>query len=518
MHTSDFTETEGRFRGVFEAAGIGLATADLRGSVLSSNPAFQTMVGYSAQDLQKMHITDFTHPDDAALDAQQFGDLTEGRIDQYSVDKRLRAGNGEFIWVHLVVSILHRSAPDAYAVFLVENVSNRKLAEEHAHSLIAEQAARSEAEASLEFLNSVLHHMPAGVAIVEAPSGNVLLTNKRLDQMSESLGGPVTPTVGGDQPTSLLGTMQAAALNHAIGKAEAQEPKEVSFQRDDTKTTLRMAAAPVLNREGKVIAAVSTAYDITASKYAEEALRTSEKLASVGRLAATIAHEINNPLESVTNLLYLLDSDPDLDHESKQMIHLAQEELGRVVHIVRQTLGFYRESTTPVKVVLSNVVDDVLGLYSRKIEDTKVTVSKQADDEGAVEAFPGEMRQVISNLVTNALDALNKREGAKLTIRISETKDWHPHTYNRKGVKVVISDNAGGIKPENLKRIFDPFFSTKGEKGTGLGLWVSHGIVQKHNGRLRVRSSNRDGRSGTTFVVFIPKRPHSHAVQQSDAA
>ena len=518
MHTPDLMKNKGRFSKILGAAGIGLATADLHGGVLSSNPSFQKMIGYSTQELSKLHIKDFTHPGDAALDAQQFADLVEGKIEQYSSDKRYQTKNGELVWVHVVVSMLHQSASEAYVVLLIENITDRKRGEEHEHRLIAERAARNEAEANLEFLNSVLQNMPAGVAIVEAPSGNILLTNRRLNELSEIVGTRLTPEMDSDAQPSLIGIMQSDALNHVIGKAEVQEPREMSFLRGDTKTILRMAVAPVLNREGKVIAAISTAYDITASKYAEEALRTSEKLASVGRLAATIAHEINNPLESVTNLLYLLDSAPDMDQVAKQMIVLAQEELSRVVHIVRQTLGFYRESSTPVKVMLNHVVDDVLGLYSRKIEDSKVAVAKQAEGEGSVEAFPGEMRQVISNLVTNALDALNKRSGAKLTIRISDTKDWHPHTYRRTGVKVVISDNAGGIEPENLKRIFDPFFSTKGEKGTGLGLWVSHGIVQKHGGRIRVRSSKRADRSGTTFTIFIPKRGLAQPERHSDAA
>jgi len=281
---------------------------------------------------------------------------------------------------------------------------------------------------------------------------------------------------------------------------------EVAFLRDDVKTTIRMAAAPVLNREGRVIAAVSTAYDVTASKYAEEALRTSEKLASVGRLAATIAHEINNPLESVTNLLYLLGSNPDADESTKQMVQLAQDELGRVVHIVRQTLGFYRETTTPVNVVLSQVVNDVLGLYSRKIETRKVTVTTDYHVEGGVEAFPGEMRQVISNLVTNAIDAFNDDRAGRIAIRIREARDWNRRSHNARGVVVMVCDNAAGIKRENLRRIFDPFFTTKGEKGTGLGLWVSQGIVQKHGGKILVRSRTTPGQSGTTFLVFLPRR------------
>jgi PAS domain S-box-containing protein len=505
MSTSEVMEGEGRFRGIVEAAGIGLATADLQGRVLSSNPSFRRMLGYSPEDLAHMRLADFTHPDDVAIDSHQLASLVRGEIDQYSLDKRLFTKAGDLLWVHIVVSMLRRSDSEPYTILLIENITDRKHAEEHSHRLIAEQAARAEAEASLEFLNSVLQHMPAGVVIVEAPSGSVLLTNRRINELSASIGEPVTPVDDWENQRTLLDLMKSVALKHAIEKAQIQEPIEVSFMRDDVKSTIRMAAAPVLNREGRVIAAVSTAYDVTASKYAEEALRTSEKLASVGRLAATIAHEINNPLESVTNLLYLLGSDPEADDNSKQMVQLAQEELGRVVHIVRQTLGFYRETTAPVNVVLSQVVNDVLRLYARKIDSRKVAVATDFRTEGAVEAFPGEMRQVISNLVTNALDAFNGDRAGRIVVRIREGKDWSCRGNRGRGVVLMVCDNAGGIKRENMRRIFDPFFSTKGEKGTGLGLWVSHGIVQKHGGKILVRSKTV-GNTGTTFLVFLPRR------------
>jgi signal transduction histidine kinase len=231
-------------------------------------------------------------------------------------------------------------------------------------------------------------------------------------------------------------------------------------------------------------------------------LRTSEKLASVGRLAATIAHEINNPLESVTNILYLLASSAVVGSEPKKLVDMAQQELARVVHIVRQTLGFYRESTSPVPVNLGEVIDDVLGLYSRKIEESNAKVTRYFSPVPAVKAFPGEMRQVFSNLVVNALDAIGNNPKGAISIKVSRSRDWR--SPGRTGVRVLISDNGGGIPAEHRKKIFEPFFSTKGEKGTGLGLWVSHGIVQKHSGNMSLRSSQESDRPGTTFSVFIP--------------
>jgi signal transduction histidine kinase len=307
--------------------------------------------------------------------------------------------------------------------------------------------------------------------------------------------------------------LQYSALATAIETGEVLEQREISFARAEGDTgTLRISAAPVYDREGKIVAAVTTAYDVTESRKAEEALRTSEKLASVGRLAATIAHEINNPLESVTNILYLLNTHNGVAPQPKQLVEMAQQELGRVVHIVRQTLGFYRESTSPVPVSITEVIDDVLGLYSRKLEETRATVARNFAQVPKVEAFPGEMRQVFSNLVVNALDAVSNDSRGKIAIKVSRSCDWRSPAC--KGVRVIISDNGAGIPADNRKRIFEPFFSTKGEKGTGLGLWVSYGIIQKHRGSIRMRSSQNSGRPGTTFSVFIP----DEAVSKASAA
>lgn len=241
--------------------------------------------------------------------------------------------------------------------------------------------------------------------------------------------------------------------------------------------------------------------DITERKRGESALQSSEKLAATGRLAASIAHEINNPLEAVSNLLYLLSSSEDLDANSKKYTHMAQEELTRITHIVRQTLGFYREAAHPVTVQISDVIKSVLALYQRKIESRRISITSDFERESSILAFPGEMRQVFSNLIANALDALPI--GGRIDVCVRQAHS--PRNREQTGVLCRISDNGEGIRRENVRFIFDPFFTTKGERGTGLGLWVTRGIVNKHGGWIRVRSSSEPGSSGTTFLIFLPR-------------
>ncbi len=241
---------------------------------------------------------------------------------------------------------------------------------------------------------------------------------------------------------------------------------------------------------------------------ADAALHQSEKLAAVGRLAATIAHEINNPLESVTNLLYLLENHVGLDDAARSYASLAQQELHRVAHIARQTLSFHRETATAVPVNLSELLDNVLRMHARRIAANSVEVKKRYEFHEPVKVLPAEMQQVISNLVLNALEALGT--GGKLLVRLTRDREWQ-RPY-RRGVRLVVADNGPGIPPDSRQQIFEPFFTTKGEKGTGLGLWITNGIVQKHKGHIRVRSSVAPGRSYTCFSIFLPvEEAHAEA-------
>jgi PAS domain S-box-containing protein len=239
--------------------------------------------------------------------------------------------------------------------------------------------------------------------------------------------------------------------------------------------------------------------DITAQAIAEEALRRNERLAAMGKLAGIVAHEINNPLEAITNAFYLLRRHPSLDEEANYYAHIAEQELARVSHITKQTLSFYRESQKAVSVSLSELLDDVLELQHRPIQTAKITLERDYSSKGLMHGFPSELKQVFMNLVSNAIQAMP--QGGRMRIRLRETDGLGGRPA---GVRVFISDTGVGITPENAKRLFEPFFTTKSAKGTGLGLWISRGIVQKHEGVLRFRSVFGQTNTVTTFQIFLP--------------
>jgi signal transduction histidine kinase len=226
---------------------------------------------------------------------------------------------------------------------------------------------------------------------------------------------------------------------------------------------------------------------------AQEALRRSEKLAVTGRLAASIAHEINNPLEAVTNLLYLIRLSPESGQTAKYLAE-AEQELARVAEIARQTLRFYREPNHPVKTEIGAVLRSVLVLYNSRLADAEVSVQvESADSSDTVLASPGELRQVIANIIGNAIDAM--RHGGRLRIRISAAAGR---------LRLTFADSGSGIPPALLPAIFEPFVTTKGETGTGLGLWVTGEIVRRNGWTIRVRSRSGIAQSGTTFSITMP--------------
>ncbi len=228
---------------------------------------------------------------------------------------------------------------------------------------------------------------------------------------------------------------------------------------------------------------------------AEGALRNQEKLAAAGRFAATMAHEINNPLEAVVNLVYLLESDTQLSDRSREYLTLAQQELERVAHITKQTLAFYRESSSPEAVDLAAVAREIISLLKRRIENKGALVRLSEDTSSTILAVKGELRQVLSNILSNALDALPS-SGGTIDIRVAEAQGQ---------VTLEITDNGCGIPPEIQGKIFDPFYTTKKEFGTGLGLWVTRQLVEKNRGTIAFQSDRQDkDHCQTSFFVSFP--------------
>lgn len=275
------------------------------------------------------------------------------------------------------------------------------------------------------------------------------------------------------------------------------------MRKDGSRVDILLSISPLRNSKGEIIGSSGIARDVSVQKRAEDALLRSEKLATAGRLAAAIAHEINNPLEAVLNLLYLARRDPE---RSEEYLGAAEKEVHRVATIAQQTLGLVRDAASPLPLRVSEVLEDALQLYGRKLNAKRIRVEKRWAGEVEIHGFPGELRQVFSNLIVNAVDAM--KPGGRLRLRVARAGSWPGDRLS--GVRVTVADDGAGITPEQMRHLFEPFYTTKGEVGTGLGLWLSRSIVTKHEGWMRVRSSTASGRSGTVFTVFLPDRVPSH--------
>jgi PAS domain S-box-containing protein len=331
--------------------------------------------------------------------------------------------------------------------------------------------------------------------------GTILTWNKAAERMygyrpEEVIGKNVSLLLPPDRPQEVCEILQRLRLGEKIEHYETRRRTK-----DGGILYVSLTISPVRDVQGKVFGASTIARDITQTKMAEEALRNSERLAVAGRMAATVAHEINNPLETVTNVLYLLSRNATLDEGARKYLKIADEELRRIAQITRSTLGLYRErDTKPGAVNLSEMIDNLLMFYQRQVQSLGVKVEKRFDSVGRVVGVSGELRQVIANLLANAIDALSVA-GTALKMHVYESADWR--NLSKRGIRVVVADDGPGINSETQVNLFRPFYTTKGQKGTGLGLWVSRGIVTKHGGTIRLRS--RTGtRHGTCFAVFLP--------------
>jgi PAS domain S-box-containing protein len=261
-------------------------------------------------------------------------------------------------------------------------------------------------------------------------------------------------------------------------------------------------AAPIKDDSGKLIGVVLVFHDASRERNFQNVLRRTEKLAAAARLAATVSHEINNPLEAVGNLIYLARRDPALPALAREHLQLAEHELARVSHITRQTLGFYRESSSPTSVNISAIVEATLKVYSNKLQSKQVDLQLEVDACTPLKALGGEIQQLVSNIIGNAIDAL--APGGMLRIQCAEIREQTNHF-----IELVIEDNGPGIARENLEKIFEPFFTTKQDIGTGLGLWVSKEIAERHGGTLRAHSKNENGSTGAVFTIVLPYREPS---------
>jgi PAS domain S-box-containing protein len=409
--------------------------------------------------------------------------MMSGAVDEETAVSAMRAGAHDYI----AKQNLTRLVP----------AIEREVKEALGRSL--KRATEAALRSSEERFHRLVETMPLALLISD-PSGRIIYANEGVQRL---LSYSQAEIAGGDVTLSRIFDTREGAIDIAASHwlRSSTEPFEVDCINSHGEKVPVLVGAADLNPEAPVDQRQTAAFlvDLTEQKRSHQVLRQTEKLAAAGRLAASIAHEINNPLEAVINCLYLMNQ-VQLPDSAKQFLDMAQRELDRVVHITTQTLRFYRQSTRPVETDIHELFETVVALYEGRLRSHSIVVDRQFGAIPAVMVYDGEIRQVLSNLLGNAIDAMALHEQGRVIVRTAIARDWKD---GRSGITITFADTGTGMDDATLARIFEPFFSTKGITGTGLGLWVSLGIVQKHKGKISQRSRTGPN-SGTVFRIFLP--------------
>ena len=364
---------------------------------------------------------------------------------------------------------------------VVQDVTARKAAEEASQRLVAIVESSDDAIVSKDL------------------NGIVTSWNRAAEKVfgftaKEMIGRPITTIIPPELRDDEIRILATVARGERIEHFET-----VRVKKNGETVDVSLTVSPVKDEAGRIIGAAKIARDITDRKKAEQALLMSERLAAVGRLAATIAHEINNPLEAVTNLVYLAKTANSLEAVFN-FLTSAEEQLASVSHLTRQTLGFYRETGGMRQIDLNEIVSALLTIFAAKAHNKGIQLEHEINTDLAVCAIPGEIRQLLTNLVSNSIDAIHG--AGRIRIRISHARHWSNGLDS--GVRITVSDTGIGISTEVRPRVFEPFFTTKRDVGTGLGLWVCKKIVDNHHGAMQIRSSATPGKSWTAVSIFLP--------------
>jgi PAS domain S-box-containing protein len=457
---------------------------DLSGRIMKWNRGAERILGYMEPEAVGQPVSMLYFEEDGVPAAFE---LVKSR-GQYHRELRIRHKSGGARWIHKSLSLLRDENNVPYGIVsYAQDITERKEAE----------SALRRSEEGYRLLTESLPQMVwvarinGGQIKIEFCNQQVLgYTGLTMEQLQT---GHWRAVVHPDDD-SRLGEVMLRAETAGAAYEVKYRVRRIS---DQTWRWHLARAIPFPGTSGEM-RWLGTIVDMEDQTRIEHALRQSEKLAVVGRLTSTVAHEINNPLAAVTNLLYLLQATP-LDTEQKEYLRTAAEELARVSHITAQTLRFHRQSNRPSETNVCEIIDSVLALYRGRLLNAGIAVVRQYKTERTLMCYAGELRQLFANLIGNAFDAM--RNGGKIVLKVCAGKDWRTGAG---GVRISIADTGHGMSPHIVSRIFEPFFTTKENHGTGLGLWVSKEITEKHGAKLAVRSCVRPGRTGTVFFLFFP--------------
>jgi PAS domain S-box-containing protein len=480
-----------QYKALFELASDAIFVANIDGRVTEANHAACKLLGYTRDELLQLNYADIVAPSErprlwSARDALLHGGVS---VEEW----RLVASSGSSLATEISAAIL----PDGRWQAFVRDITDRKRLEQDRFRLIGELQQQRERLADL------FQQAPAFFAVLRGPDYIFEMINPLYQELMgqrDLIGKSVreaVPEAEGQGFIALLDEVYRSGKSF-VGRRTpihlartASQPLEERF--------LDFVYQPRREPDGTISGIIALGVDVTESKRAELALMQTEKLAAVGRLASSIAHEINNPLESVTNLLYLA-RETAWNPETREYLEIADRELRRVAVIANQTLRFHKQSSKPSLITCEELIESAISVYQGRLVNSNVQVEKRKRAANPILCFEGEIRQVLSNLIVNAIDAMHPR-GGRLIMRSREGTDWKT---GRKGLILTVADTGSGMSSDTAGKIFEPFFTTKEIGGTGLGLWVSDEIVQRHGGTLAVRSSQRQGRSGAAFTLFLP--------------
>jgi PAS domain S-box-containing protein len=411
--------------------------------------------------------------------------LLRGALDEISLDLRRDDGSQHPVFVNAA----RRPGRDGNSPQLHLTVFNARQRKQYEAELLR---ARREHEEVAE----IVRRSADGIMRFDA-EGKIESWNNGAQQML----GYTAEMALGQSLSSLFPAESRGSIAHSLDQLRLG----IEVNRDDCAlhqigklVDVSVSLSPHMEAPGTLVGFSAIFRDTTDRKRAEKALLQSEKLASVGRLASSIAHEINNPLEAVTNLLYIL-AGRVKDEDTRQFVTTAQEELARVSQIATHTLRFHKQSSNRTEVDLQLLAESIFALYRARFDNAEIMAVADCRGTARLICYEGELRQILVNLVGNAYDAL--RLGGKLMLRAHASRDWKS---GLPGVRILVADNGTGMTEDTLQHLFEPFFSTKGIGGTGLGLWITKDLVTKNGGTIVARSTSEGGRSGSVFSLFFP--------------
>jgi PAS domain S-box-containing protein len=490
------SESEARYRILADLNPQAIWMGAPDGSLTYANQGLMDYLGFTNEDLDGETWLRAFHPDDRERVRETWRRSVETGSD-YDLEARMirgRDGRSRWWWVR-AQPVRDERGRVLHWLGVNIDIDDRKTFAEKL------QQRQEETERQRAELESIYQSAPVGFALFDPLELRYLRVNER---QAETLGLPKEQILG-KRFSELVPIPGVEALLRRSAAGETIRNQMVEGElpmRPGEHRYWSVNYSPVRNSDGVVEAVAAIVHEITHQKKSEAALIQSEKLAAVGRLASSISHEINNPLESIMNLLYLIESSGDLSPGLRDYVETAQSELHRVGQIATQTLRFHRQAVNATWVTAADLIDAVVNLYQGRLANSNIRVDTRYLTYKPILCFENDIRQVLNNLIANAIDAM--RQGGRLLIRAHDAREHSGNGHRREGIRITIADTGHGMTPEVKSRIFEPFYTTKDLKGTGLGLWISAGIVQRHQGRLLVRSSTHPQHQGTIFGLFLP--------------